>query len=234
MKAAILIVGNLRTWDTCKGNFKDIFNHLNADVFVSTYDIQYNYHPAQMHWMNRQPDVNLSEFEIISKFSDINVKSFNIENYNDVTTLFRNEVVPKISDRFINDLHSYLQYRKIKKAFDIMVEYELNNNIEYDLIVKIRSDIHHNSINFEEYTNNSIIISDGNVYPNDVFFACSRNNFESIINFILNEFFNPIYDDSHIQLPHKLLLNAINHFNMDIKLQPIMSHVVRKTGNQFY
>jgi hypothetical protein len=234
MKTAILIVGNLRTWDKCKENFKQVFNHINSDVFVSTYDIQYNYHPAQMRWMGGDSDVYLTDDEIKSKFYDINVKGFNIESYNDILSLFKTETLMSIDDKFKDDLHSYLQYKKIKNAFNIMNEYELNNKFKYDMVLKIRSDIHHNTINFEMNVDNSIIISNGNVYPNDVFFSCSRNNFESIIDFIMKEFHNPIYENSHIQPPHTLLLNAIKHFNIDIKTYDIMNHVVRKTGIQYY
>jgi hypothetical protein len=45
MKTAIILVGNVRTWEECKENFITTFGG-DVDIFVSTYNKQYAYHPC--------------------------------------------------------------------------------------------------------------------------------------------------------------------------------------------
>jgi len=73
MKTAIIIIGHIRTWIECKDNFIESFGHLNPDVYVSTYDLQYNYHPAQQHWMANALDNHLTYEEINNLFNNINL-----------------------------------------------------------------------------------------------------------------------------------------------------------------
>lgn len=232
MKTAILVVGHVRTWSECKNNFIDAFQHLVPDVFVSTYDLQYNYHPAQQKWMMNELDSYLSVNQIQSLFSGVNLIGLDVESINEVLTeyqLNRNT----IHNNFQDEMHTYLQCRKIKRAVELMKESEIRQSIKYDAIIKIRADIHHN-IFTHDIKDTNVIISDGNVFPNDVIIAASRDNFIKISEFIMSEFFQPTFYDSHLKAPHNLFLRAFEHVGVKIEEKHIMNYVIRKTGIQYY
>lgn len=233
MKYAIIITGNIRTWELCKPNFIESFSHLNPDVFVSTYDLQYGYHPAQQQWMQGTPDNYLTDDEINDMMSEINPIHIIVESYASNKLFYNNNIKPVLHQNFKDDLHTYLQYSKLNTILSSIKYQEELNGFKYDYIIKLRPDINHNKFLYD-INNDTVILSNGNVYPNDVIIATNRDNFINIISFMLDEFYSPTYDDSHIELPHRLLLNAINHFNLTIETQPLMNYVVRKTGNQYY
>ena len=58
MKTAVLLIGNIRDWESCKPSFKQALG--DHDIFVSTYDVRYNYHPIN------KPAMGDLENEIIS------------------------------------------------------------------------------------------------------------------------------------------------------------------------
>jgi hypothetical protein len=219
MKTAILLVGNIRTWSYCKENFLQTFGHLNPDIFVSTYNLQYNHHPYIRNLIGDNEDAWLTNEEIADIFSGINVKNISIDSnlhYNlpeDVNSLFTGLET------------TFFQYLKFFQSVQIMNEYD-----EYDLVIKTRCDLLYNPINFDNVLN-SIIIDSGNVYPNDCILIANKNNIVNISEFIMQEFFNPIYSNSHDTPPHGLLCNAINHLNIPVQQQKIMNCVVRK-GNK--
>lgn len=230
MKVAIVIVGHMRTWLNCKSNFIESFNHLNPDVFVSTYDVQYNYHPAQSHWMGGTADAFLKSDEILSWFTDINLVKLDVEHLNDVVgeyNLIRRELHPN----FQNDMNTVLQYRKLNRVLKLMMQSE--DSGKYDIVIKIRSDVHHKKFDYV-IKDNSLIVSAGNVFPNDVIFAAYRDNFVNLVDFIVSEFKNPRYVDSHVRAPHNLLLRACEYCKLDINKVESMEYVIRKTGNHYY
>ena len=232
MRTAILIIGHVRTWIDCVDNFKESFRHLNPDVFVSTYDLQYNYHPAQMGWMGNSSDSYLSYDETISLFKNINLVELDFENIQNVLNEYES-VKPTLNLNFQNEKNTYLQYRKIKRAVDILKKVEEKNFYKYDNIIKIRADIHHNKFEYE-IDKNSVIISDGNVFPNDVIFATNRNKFIEVSEFFISEFYNPIYTDSHLKAPHNLLLKGFQHVGVEIIQKNLMRYVLRKEGKHYY
>lgn len=232
MRTAILIIGHIRTWEDCVNNFNESFGHLNPDIFVSTYDLRYNYHPAQMSWMGGSGDSYISYDDVKSLFKNINLVEVDFENIQDVLNEYQ-EIRPTLNSNFQNEMTTYLQYRKIKRAVDILKKVEETNSYKYDIIIKIRADIHHNKFEYE-VDENSVIISDGNVFPNDVIFAMNRNKFIEASDFFISEFYNPIYADSHLKAPHTLLLKAFHHIGVEIIQKNLMRYVLRKTGKHYY
>lgn len=232
MRTAILIVGHIRTWEHCKDNFIASFGHLYPDVFVSTYDLQYNYHPAQQHWMQSSKDTYLTRDQINSFFEGINLISLDVEELASVMESYVTEV-NQLNKNFKEETHTYLQYRKLQRCLSMMLDQEQTNGFEYDAVIKIRADILHNKF---DYTVNDteVIISSGNVFPNDVIIATTRTKFLKIVDFLQKEFYNPVCDGSHLKAPHNLLLCSFMYSNLDIAQANLMDCVVRKTGKQYY
>lgn len=227
MKTAIILSGNIRTWDICKSDFIEKFKHLNADLYIDTYRLRYDYHPVIKDRINDSDDVFFNELgDIYKLFDDIeNTKIFNIE------------------DNFFIDLE---QYRKIfdskfkhlnincfgafRKLYNLLNQEILK---KYDLIIKTRMDLTYHDItdiDFDNIENKKLIIDDSNVYPNDCFLAGSYETMYAISKFMYDEFFNPKFENSAENVPHNLLFNAALQNNIELRSHKIMKSVIRK-GN---
>jgi len=71
MKTAVLLVGNVRTWEKCKDNFVEVFGKYNPDIFLATYDTRYGYHPAVRNRIGYYDDEILSRKEIADMFKGL-------------------------------------------------------------------------------------------------------------------------------------------------------------------
>ena len=152
MKIAICLSGFIRTWEYGKISFiKNLVQNLDCDVFIHTYKQNYFEYSAM------KKDVIYSEDEIIKMFEGINVKSIVIED-RDITkkeieistkkyenvTLYKNQIKESSeeTDNFVNlGIRIYDQLRKIHLCNELRKDYQLKNNVKYDLIVKSRFDV---------------------------------------------------------------------------------------------
>jgi hypothetical protein len=229
MKTAILLIGNIRTWDQCKENFRSVFSNLDYDIFLSTYDLRYGYHPAVQNSIHDSSDCFLSNDEILDLFKDFNLKNYVIESISDVRAHYDNVLHNQLHPNFKNHPHSVLQYRKLLQAYELLEKYEKDNQIKYDYVIKTRCDLILNKFEIDD-SESIAIISNGNVFPNDLIFGMHRNKFTNFCNFISNEFYKPICSDSHHEPPHRLLFNGLKHSELTISEKKIVNHVLRKNN----
>ena len=236
MRVCVLLNGNTRTINKCIDNIFDTFNFLNPDYFISTYDLKYGYHPYIKSSLNYLEDKYLTDQEILNLYKKINVKGILIEKHCDCLNFYEAEK-GKFAPEFLNLESSFLQYTKIRKGIDIIKNYEIMNNFQYDLIIKTRNDIIHNKIECNLLTllnSNTVIVSNKNVFPNDCIIISLRDNFIKIINSMIEEFYIPKYINSNINPPHGLLEAAIINNGINIKTLAIMNYVARIDTNQYY
>lgn len=235
MKTAVILNGNIRTISQTKSNIISTFEHLNPDYFISTYYNQYGYHPCIQNMLNYYDDPILTKDEVIQNFNEFNNPSFIIEDNNDLN-IWYNEESKKFNVFMKDHPSSYLQYRKVLAAFNLIKMVEKQYNMYFDLIIKTRCDIVHNGIQDIDFTNikDKFVISTGNVYPNDCILISERNNMENVIEFMITEFYNYTNFNSNINPPHGLLECAIQKYNLKIKEYPIMNHVIRANRVQYY
>ena len=96
-KIAILFVGNIRTWNNCKESFHSIFDKYEPDIFISTNNKLYDYHPVIQGRIRDSNDINIDIEKAKSYISDLNFKEpFEYLN----SKLF--SVTSKLSDSLIN------------------------------------------------------------------------------------------------------------------------------------
>lgn len=235
MRTAILLNGNFRTIDKCSDNILNTFNHLNPEYFVSTYRNQFGYHPYIKNFLQYQDDPVFEDSYILENFKVFNPKLIFIENIDDVNQIYYKEL-PNLHPRMNSFESSYLQYLKIKKGLNIIEQYENLNNIKYDLIIKTRCDLMCKDIKSLDLSNlnKKLIVSTGNVYPNDCVLISERDNMFNIIDFIMNEFYRLTDTHSTNDPPHGILLSASKHNNLSIEQYPIMDYVVRANMYQYY
>ena len=232
MRIAILLVGHVRTWDITKESFKKTFEPLNADIFLSTYDLRYGHHPHIQGRIGDFGDDLLTQDEITSMFSDVNLKGFTYEKSISVDELIEAEMVkvtPKMRHR-----SSLAQYRKLHQAIDLMNQFETKIEQPYDYVLKTRCDMVYKEKIPLDTDPNTVTVDSGNIFPNDCFLFSSRNSMVNISNFIMNEFYNPRYSDSGENPPHQMLLNAIKESGLTITTVGVMNHVIRRGGKKEY
>jgi hypothetical protein len=229
MKIAILLVGNFRTWDLCKESFIKTFGEM--DTFICSYDLRYGYHPNGWGVTDLHDEIITEEvWKAYTK--DINVKMIRIEEISHVNDDIKNQL-PYLKLKVPNVPQSYGQYRKFKIATDMIQEFEKKHDFKYDIIVRSRLDLFYNDTPIDyNIGENEVVYHHGTSPPNeflgDQFFFSKRNNIINISKFISDEFYNPIYEDSHLHPPHGVLRNALRHNNLTKTNRNMVKHLKRK------
>lgn len=229
MRTAIILSGYYRTWDKTYQNFIDTFSHLNADIFVSTYDRQYGYQANIVNEFNAHHDNILLEQQIFNSFEILKPKHIIIDS---------SSVIDDIIDIEIQSCHermrfknSYGQSRKVKIISDYVRNYEQINNFKYDYILKTRPDLIYNrDVNFK-IESNQVLVDTGNHYPNDWFFMVNREDYYYVVDFLFFEFFNFSVDNSYHLIPHTLHYNAFKSRSLDIVEQKLVHSVLRLSND---
>lgn len=220
MKTAILLIGNVRTWDYCKENFKHTFSKYNPDIYVVVDSYRYGHHPVIQNRINDSSDETVDVRYLTDQFCGFNVKFISIrprisQTYNHV------------SNKFSGMETVFSQVEKLKHGVDNLVQ-------EYDLVIKTRCDMLYKNFEIGSLENKKVIIDSGNVYPNDCVIISNHENMKKISEFMYEEMFNPLYEDSNQQPPHGLLNNAFKHLKLDVEKKNIMDCVVRKGNKKEY
>lgn len=196
VKIAILLCGHIRTWEKCKETFIKIFDKYDADIFIHTYYTQNGYHPYIKEVYNLQDDKKeLLPQEFYKLFENLNIKDLCIEN--------QEEIDKEIRENFKNPIKPFYdiiaQYRKILLCNNMRKEYEIKNNIKYDIIFKTRFDLMYDiNFNFDDIFNqlllsniqseliesvnddNDIAIIDIGVYPSDMIIIGNHRSMDKI------------------------------------------------------
>lgn len=236
MRTAIILTGNLRTWEHCKDSFKEMFDD-SYDVFITTYDKVYNYPPFIKEWSAYEDDVVVDVQDVHNMFDGINVKKVIVENDALVKVICKEEEKKFNQEaNWQGDVHElrqyYPQFRKIKNILNYINSYEEDNGFKYDRIIKTRFDVLYvkQELDIEP---KQVLVDEGNLFPNDWFFLAERDIFENIINDMVGEFYDAKFMQEGglpVAPPHGLLLNAIRRSGAEtIARKRILSCVLRKT-----
>jgi hypothetical protein len=205
MKIAILLCGHVRSWDKCKESFLNSLK--DTDIFIHTYNTVLNYHPYISQTKNIINNKStLSTPEIVDLIG-LDIKKIVVEDDNSI-------FIP--SDKVIAD-DIYCQYRKNFLCNNLRLDYEKENNFEYDIVIKTRFDIVY-SVGLDyilkviDDIKTYIYISNGpSIYPCDQIFICSSENMNILCNSLLdikpddNNFNNIIHG------PHEWVLTKIKN-----------------------
>lgn len=154
-KIALCISGYLRTFEECYPSiFKNIIEDNDVDIFIHTYDKIGN----SSGWrspMDLSEDINMKFLESIP-----NLKMIAIQKFEDIKYQF--EKFRKYQPHITNINVIACIFYKIYQCNELRKQYELENNIKYDLIIRTRGDqIFEKKINFD-FPENKILI---NAYP---------------------------------------------------------------------
>jgi hypothetical protein len=221
MKTAILLVGNIRTWDYCKPNFIDTFNKYNPDIFLVIDNYRYGHHPAIQSRIGDNADEHIDESYVEKMFADLNLKNYAI-------TARVSQNIQKICPNFLNMESTFSQVEKFKLCAGMLVQ-------DYDCVIKTRCDLLYHSLDVDNLNlNESILVDSGNVFPNDCIVVTNKTNMINISNFMYQEMFTQKHPESHLNPPHGLLKTAADHHSLKIETRKIMDCAVRKGNKKEY
>ena len=99
MRKAIILTGNLRTWELCKDSFIKTFDE-NIDIFICVSNIKYDYHTYIQENFTGPDDYILSETDIKESFNGLNLKKLIIVNKEEEVSFISNE---KINFNIVSD-----------------------------------------------------------------------------------------------------------------------------------
>jgi hypothetical protein len=230
MKTAVILSGNVRTWERCRDLIVDALRNYDCDFFVSTYDLQYGYHPCVRQTIGFYDDRLLTDDEIAELFASVSPKGLRIDRHVE----YGETVSRSVSPSFPASQHCSLsQFFKIKDGMRLVDEYERLNGFRYDVVVKTRCDLRLSCIpKFDVAT--SVLIDSGNVYPNDCFFATNRDAADRLIHSCVSHASSPIDTRSMMVVPHGLFLMGLEDIGMRVVASPIIDCVVRQNRSVKY
>jgi len=245
MKTAIIINGHVRTWEKCKDNFIEAFGDLDADYFISVYDQQYGYAKYIQSIQEFYQDNILNVEDVKGLFSDLNVKEITVDDSN-VMEQYKEEQRDKIKLVFNTEKHGpeiyesvFPQYYKLNNIKNKLLAYEDANQFKYDRIIKTRTELVYNvdvlKRSIKILNDGDMLIDAGNVPPNDVMFVTTRDNAVNVIEFMYNEFYNPVYPEQSVSWPpHSILNSALVHNGINTISRRLIKHVEREKLQQVY
>jgi len=126
-KTAICFSGQLRTWRNCIETYRNIILP-DADIFCHIWD--YNTSP---NWItdNKNPDI-INNTEIQDIIEILKPKKYMIENYRPMKPINSNQLIT---------YHGYLsQFYGIMRAAKLKKEYEIEHDLQYDVVARARYD----------------------------------------------------------------------------------------------
>ena len=240
MKTAIIIAGHVRTWEKTKESFIKTFSTLSPDVFVTTYNKQYGYHPLYNngHYIKGVTGYNddniLDDKSITNLFKNVGEKTYVGITDSNIMDSYITQQVMEIHPNMRNMESRLAQFYKIQYAVNSIIDVETQNDFKYDCIIKTRCDLLYEEDLEFSVGSNQILIDNCNVFPNDCFIMANRDDFIKISNFMVDEFYNFSNPTSSEKPPHTLLLNAFNSIGVEIISKKIMKSVMRINGEQKY
>lgn len=146
-RIAVLIIGEMRTFDNNNviiNNNKHLFDKYNCDIFVSTWNkrgFSFN-HGNIINKYRYEQNINEDMIKKVYK----RCKGINIEDYDEWLNNL-NEEYKIIYDKglYNGDIKcpssSFPQFYKLKNANQMKINYEKENNFEYDIVIKFRPDM---------------------------------------------------------------------------------------------
>lgn len=205
MKIAACISGEMRFFNdpaVVDGYNKFIQIH-NPDVFISTWD----HIGVSMNHGYIDPEINkITDLTIEDSIRSVysNIKELKIENYNNwFKSIDKHKKDSIYSNSFSHlTINSYTQIYKIGDSIDLKTSYEKKNNIEYDIVIRLRADnlfVNHFNFNINKDTIYNINFGAA-YYPNriyDILFYGSSSSMNKIsecynnyLNLLTHEFNN--------------------------------------------
>jgi hypothetical protein len=224
MKSALIITGNIRSFESCFEYFYKLISVLDCDVFICMSNVQFDLHTFNKSKLNFYNDIIQTREMIIRKLGICKnmrdkIKQLTILDKIDEDYQMHEEHIHKLDDRKTwKGIDIFKQYDKINTCVDFITDYENTNGIVYDYIVKTRFDIEIDISSLPTYPlANKTIYSNiyGNGAINDILFITnSIANLKMICQDVRKHFYHNtgplcVYDSIQTLLYHIFETNTL-------------------------
>lgn len=234
MKVAVLLVGNMRTLDRCIPSINEFLSGLDADIFVSTYDLRYGYHPCVRQSTGFISDQILSGEEVEKLVEPLSPLQIVIDEHE---TYFTRKALEVGGGFHLHEYGSLMQVFKMEDALSLILERESSLGFRYDALIKTRFDLTYlGKAPMDMVSDNTIIVDRGNVFPNDCVLLGSRCAMERMIRqmaFICRTT-KDRSNDATTEIPHGILTYAAQNEDLKFLETGIIRGVVRWNGEVPY
>jgi hypothetical protein len=161
MKISLLICGQMRTFDHPKvlNYLIKLIEKFDCDVFLSTWNNRgisvWSEHALKeqefIQNQEKNKSINLEHINLIP-----NIKKYTIDNYEEFINTQCNDEIKSFLQQSSDTLYhskatSIPSLYKLYSAYQLLEEYEKENNIKYDIVIKTRPDFLHVHIDIEKY-----------------------------------------------------------------------------------
>jgi len=180
MPSALLVTGNIRTFENCLESFERLCRHLNPDVFLCLSNRELDLHPYVRETIgySRDRTLSLETFKLkLSPWASANIKKIIIvDREEEDRTIEREHLAQFDTNKSWTGIDIFKQFYKINLGLDAIQSYEKEQNITYDYILKTRFDImiDINSIPIVVAPNELLVVKDSPIESvNDHIFICN-------------------------------------------------------------
>lgn len=230
MRVAVLLVGNIRTMKSCVASLKYFLSNLDADIFVSTYDLKYGYHPCVRQSTGLISDENLTVEEVNEVLEPLFPCTVVVDDHQ---RYFERKVLEIGKGFHSHEYGSLMQFFKIEDALSLILERELSHGFCYDALIKTRCDLTYvEKAPLDKLSDDGIVVDNGNVFPNDCVILGKRMPMERMIRNMASicRTTNDRTDCVTQEIPHGILAYAAQREDLKISSINIMRGVVRCNG----
>jgi hypothetical protein len=164
MKVALLLTGQLRTFELCKHIIKNtICKHYDTDIFIS---VDSNNIHQRLPCNNKD---TTTKDEIDSAVIFLNPVDHTVNTDNDLREIFRQCKKLKVPTALIKSMYRrFRQYYVVMNAYKMMKRHIETTGVQYDLIIRLRFDqfVWDSNINIDDTIptiNQEIMMNESNI-----------------------------------------------------------------------
>jgi|688.fasta_scaffold06238_22 hypothetical protein len=217
MNVAICLSGAIKFIDNGLITLNKICNLYNTKLFIHSWEIENFAQFNSTSWTSIQYNFDYSIYHQNNIFNKYNYTDIEIENYDNkkiyLEEIFNNFKFENYGQR--NDIGLISMFYSIYKSNMLKIKYEKDNNVEFDCVIRMRSDsLLINNIALEEYDMNNLNIPSGRDWGglNDQF-AFGNSN---VMNLYSETFNNIKKIHRNVYHPETILKQSIELYDINI------------------
>ncbi len=228
MKIAVLISGNLRTWEKTRSTFDKFFSNHDITIFVHTYNVKYRYHPSVQAQLPKFQDEHVSYDEAVSQFP-AQLAYIDHQDISGLQDIDKSQFDARMAKLGENCLHPIVN---VLSTLENIREYERDKKFVFDYVVRVRPDaVYRESATLDlPGHKNMIHINNGLVYPNDWLLCAARHQFQEIYQNLYAEFEQPSSRCSLLRPPHGIFETVFDKLQLEVTQKPYIQGLLRADG----
>ena len=235
---ALLLTGNIRTFEECIDSFNNICIQFNPDIFICISQKEFELHPYIQQEYNFYNDTVLSlellnhKFSISPLFASKIKKIIIIDNEHD--NHYTNYIQLLDTKKTWQGADIYEQVYKIKRGIEEIEIYQEQNKVKYDLIMKMRFDL---TIDvtyiplLSSIKQNELLVSHSPISePSDTILICNSIQLIKLLYQELQSLF--LYNNSHCKNIHTMIRHICD--NNNININPCIASTINRGFNMIF